>query len=190
MESFVASDFWTELSNTVSGLKSVLELDYTDEHAKDVVDESNALTEVITDVPNPDTIIFGSNILLVNDESLITPALKSHLLIIYKQRVDTIFKPLHWPSALRAVRSQQLIPSTNTKALESAIYFTATCSLLDHELDNKAIIVEACQWKAERALIEAGLLTNTSMMVLQAFVIYLVSHITRDSQFLDSVLNL
>ena len=103
------------------------------------------------------------------------PGLPERLLTVYKQRVDPIFKPLHWPSALRISSSQECKQCPDAKALGCAIYFTAACSLFDHELDDRVMVVEQSQRAAEQAFEQAGLLTTMSVIVLQAFVIYLVS---------------
>lgn len=103
-----------------------------------------------------------------------SPELNEWLLTVYKDRVDPIFKPLHWPTAISQIRSQIESPSNEIAALECAIHFTATCALFESERDQRGISVESLLQDTESALVRAGLLTTTSTILLQAFVIYLV----------------
>jgi len=101
------------------------------------------------------------------------------LLDVYHERVHALFKVLHWPSTLALLDTSKDSDDIKLRALKSAIYFTSVCSLLDHELEGRRVILSQYRQRAEEAFIDAGLLTTTSLMVLQAFVIYLVSTETR-----------
>lgn len=96
------------------------------------------------------------------------------LLNVYHERIHALFNVLHWPSTL-ALFNASNEEDVKIRALKSAILFTSVCSLLDHELEGRRAILSQYRQRAEEAFIDAGLLTTTSLMVLQAFVVYLVS---------------
>ncbi|KAF2717959.1 hypothetical protein K431DRAFT_297353 [Polychaeton citri CBS 116435] len=174
VEAFIAPAFWTELSDAVAGLKDVLEHPETSEEA----DGTSTFDPGTASAANPHAIIFGSDLSILSDNLVPPPKLKVRLLSVYEDRVDAIFKLLHWPSTLSTVRPksssrQDTRLPVDARALESAIYFTATCSLFDHELDQRTRFLKHFQKTTEQTLSEAGLLATTSLVVLQAFVIYL-----------------
>lgn len=187
MESFVAGDFWADLSSAVAGLKEVLEhpdavedsVGDVEEDLADSVDTTLQHQHLFNGSSGSHRLLFGqggSSKAACN----LSPSLKDWLLNVYKERVDCLFKPLHWHSTLFAIqhqssRLQDEKSSIDAKALENAIYFTSTCSLFDHELDGRQTLVEQLRRATEDALVESDLLTTTSLVVLQAFVVYLVS---------------
>lgn len=70
--------------------------------------------------------------------------------------------------------------ATVTAVLESAIYFLAICSLAQDDcerlqLGDRFALMDSFRKITEMLLAKAGLLTTTSLTVLQAFVLYLVS---------------
>lgn len=141
---------------------------------------SSSLMSPSTATPaDPNVILFGPKIpfTYVNP----TQEMKERFLNVYQARIDTIFKVTHWPSTSSLIRFHDQSDcdpkplAANVKALASAVYFTATCSLMDHELDSRQAIVEQYRQTAEDAFVHAGLLTTKSFITLQAFVIYLVS---------------
>lgn len=104
-----------------------------------------------------------------------TSEMNEFLLNVYHERVHALFNVLHWPSTLASFKVSNEKEDVKARALKSAIFFTSVCSLLDHELEGRRAILDQYRQRAEEAFIDAGLLTTTSFMVLQAFVIYLVS---------------
>lgn len=129
--------------------------------------------------------------LLFNHPSTISePELSSDmtfmLLTIYQQRVDCVFKVLDWPAAAEMIRKNQiqdpaLVQNTLSEiALEHSIYFTALCTLSDEECEkmlscSKVRLLRKLRALVETSMSEAGLLLHPDLIVLQAFVIYLVS---------------
>lgn len=105
----------------------------------------------------------------------LSSVLKDRLLSVYKDRVDCLFKPLHWPSTISAIRQQGVARNAVSHALEYSLYFTSACTLFNHELDQRQSIVENLRRQCENSLVRAGLVTTTSFTLLQAFVVYLVS---------------
>jgi hypothetical protein len=106
------------------------------------------------------------------------------LLYLYRQRVDCLYKILHWPTVLADIarlqsEAQDLYKPTPIKALELSIYFMSLCSMTNDEawnlgLGDRTVLIEQYRDATEKALSEAGLLQQPNMTVLQAFVIYLV----------------
>lgn len=112
-----------------------------------------------------------------------TAEMATRLLAVYRERVDPIYKILHWPDVHSFLNTHYSAPSLELspdhRALESAMHFTALCTLVDGEVDGRAILVEQYRVAAEWSLVQAGLLSTRSLVTLQAFVIYLVSNILR-----------
>ncbi len=106
------------------------------------------------------------------------------LLHLYRQRVDCLYKILHWPTTLADItrvqsQAQDSSKPTPIRALELSIYFTSLCSITNDEarnlgLGDRAGLIEQYRDSTERALSEAGLLQQPNVTLLQAFVIYLV----------------
>lgn len=106
------------------------------------------------------------------------------LLDLYKQRVDCLYKILHWPTTLRDIESSHSGPenvtqSTSIQALEFAIYFMALCSITDDEaaqldLNSRPALIQKYRVATEFSISEANLIRAPDLTVLQAFVIYLV----------------
>ncbi|KAF2171008.1 hypothetical protein M409DRAFT_51243 [Zasmidium cellare ATCC 36951] len=180
VDAFVAPGFWADLSGAVAGLKEVLEYpDIYDEDDRETDESSPNQAKSTPD--DSDGALDAHRLLFASGSSAETtldlpPALKGHLLSVYKDRVDCLFKPLHWPSTLLIILNQQNCQDNATKkeshALESAIYFTSACTLFDHELNGRRSIVEKLRRECEDALVTAGHITTTSFMLLQAFVVY------------------
>jgi hypothetical protein len=105
----------------------------------------------------------------------VTSKMNDFLLNVYHERVHALFNVLHWPSTVALFNVSNKKEDVKLRALKSAIFFTSVCSLLDHELEGRRAILDQYRQRAEEAFVDAGLLTTTSFMVLQAFVIYLVS---------------
>lgn len=106
------------------------------------------------------------------------------LLYLYRQRVDCLYKILHWPTVLADIarlqtEAQDRHKLTAVGALELSICFTSLCSITDDEARNlglggRAGLIEQYRDATETALSEAGLLQQPNVTLLQAFVIYLV----------------
>ncbi|KAF2479296.1 hypothetical protein BDY17DRAFT_53780 [Neohortaea acidophila] len=169
IESFIASDFWVELSDAVAGLRHVLEDDVDGE----LGGEGDSTPASATISPDASSLLLGTGPHIARLNEGPGPETRDWLMAVYKERVDVIFKPLHWPTVLLQILSVKGQRSLEIEALESAILFTAACSLFKHELRGTDVSVEYLLQRVEAALVEVGLLTTTSILVLQAFVIYL-----------------
>jgi hypothetical protein len=170
---------------SVAGLRSVLEDTDSLEHTTDVQSpwllsqQPKSLNPAINGKSGepifcgPNKMLFGSS---GEGDSIGTPpAMDYSLLDVYHKRVHALFPVFHWPSTLALLETANDPQNTNLKALRSAIYYTGVCSLMDFELEGRRSILNQYRQRAEQAFINAELLTTTSLIVLQAFVIYLVS---------------
>lgn len=101
----------------------------------------------------------------------------------YLHRVDPLTKIIHTPSMqMEVAKAVQDLHSLNgeTIALLFAIYTAAVTSLAEDECirsfgQQKSILLPQYAAATQQALAAAGLMRNTSMLVLQAFAIHLVS---------------
>lgn len=179
MESFVAPNFWSELSSAVAGLKEVLESPdsavFMDDSNSSPSDKQPSLPEhESSSDPHGYPVLFPS---LAVEAQNVDREMQPFLMETYKQRVDTIFKVLHWPTASKLLQSSSMDQcgiSPGARALQNAVFFTATCSLFDHEIANRQDLLDNYRRATEAALTAADLLTTSSLETLQAFVIYLV----------------
>jgi hypothetical protein len=165
---------------SVAGLRSVLEDTDPSDRTNDIqssqqlespdFDTHDKSGEPVSCGPNK--MLFGSSGKGYSIET--PPEMDYSLLDVYHKRVHALFPVLHWPSILALLETADDPQSTNLMALRSAIHFTGVCSLMDYELEGRRNILGQYRQRAEQAFIDAELLTTTSLMVLQAFVIYLV----------------
>ena len=103
---------------------------------------------------------------------------------LYRQRVDCLYKILHWPTVLADVRrlhdnALDACKSTSIIALELSICFMAMCSITQCEaeelgLGDRDCLVEQYRDATEKAISQADLFRQPTVPVLQALVIYLV----------------
>lgn len=172
-------------SPQANGIREILEEFDTEDSPSDLA--SNSPMSSTEPVSSSGVLLFGQgNPSLVLDPSqLITSEMRSVLLPIYKTRVDCIVKVLHWPSVLAAIDKKDtgLLQSryelNKIQALESAICYTAVCSMTDEECDillhgKKGLLRDQLRSFAEVSISNTNFLDKPDFTVLQAFLIYLV----------------
>jgi hypothetical protein len=180
--SFVAPDFWTVLSQEVHGLREILE-----ESGEDDEEEIS-----ISSVPEKVPAMLGTGMALFpyfdhgvkKTTPVIAPEMRTKLLQIYRTRVDSVYKILHWPTVLLMIgasheRNAGTFPILSVQVLEHSIYFMAICSLATDESEDMGFAERLDMLQNYRSAIEgmlakSGLLHCPDLAVLQAFVIYLV----------------
>ena len=110
---------------------------------------------------------------------------------IFAQNVDPIVKILHLPSVKDNIFTAYDSLDNLGKPIESlifAVFFAAVTSMTPNDCreilgeDKKELLVRY-RFAAEQALERAGLLTTQEVMVLQAFVIFLVSLSSRSLRY-------
>lgn len=127
--------------------------------------------------------IFGYSSLKVDLKSLHpSPSQIFILWEVFKENVDPIVRILHRPTAknilLDAASSVEKI-SKPAEALLFAIYFGAVVSLTEGQCrqlldEDKAHLIKKYRFATEQALARADFLNSSSLMILQAFVFFLV----------------
>lgn len=103
---------------------------------------------------------------------------------IYVDRVDPLVKPVHiptlWTTLTSGLKNPYDVPK-NDEALIFAFYLITIYSLEEHEChslfgDEKSIIFARYRVAARQSLMNAGFLKTSSILTLQAFMMFIVSH--------------
>lgn len=185
----IAPTFWTELSDAVSGLRDALEeTKLDDESTPESLNDQHSKSDAASSEAEVRRFSGSGAVLFANmsaDPSTKTldwlpPATKTFLITTYRDRVDPIIKPTHWPTVAMTIGFGMELVSTarlghGPRALEAAICLHAACILSEEELNGRDAILSRCRLAAEQCLNEAGLLSTMDFTVLQAFAIYVVS---------------
>jgi hypothetical protein len=181
--SFVAPEFWKALSEEVYGLRETLE---------DSADEEEVNDRPLDDVTKPISTSVRMGAILFQHISLNEKAsvptlsldVRTTLLHIYQSRVDTVYKILHWPTTLVTIKqrhcSSEVAPSSlSSHVLEMAIYFLAACTITNPEAETMGLgdrfsLLQGFRSAVEGLFVRSNLLQSPDLVLLQAFVIYLV----------------
>ncbi|GAB7365685.1 hypothetical protein MBLNU230_g7025t1 [Neophaeotheca triangularis] len=173
LNSYVASAFWQDLSTEVAGLRGVLE----DPESEEISDHPERTGH--DDSPPNDANLGTTRILFGTRPTAYTvrPAndMRRTLLAIFRDRVDSIFKVVHWPTICDMFGAETVSSLTPAQeALESCIYFTASCALTEDDFSEHYLLTSQYREVAEASLTKAGLLISQDLTVLQAFAIFIV----------------
>lgn len=174
---YISSSFWASLDEEVDDLKSLL---------MDMPDDSKMWR-------TPNSLDFGTTnqsfIFGVGTHqpplSGLHPASQHGLLYwrLFKTNCDSLIKVLHIPTTepiiLHAMQQRTGIPK-GLEALMFSIYFTAVESLPEDECwetfgSSKSDLIDTYKFATEQALARAKFLETDELIVLQAFVIFLMS---------------
>jgi hypothetical protein len=186
--SFVAPDFWTALSHEIHGLRQILE-DSGEEDEEEIL--INSVPEQVPTTLSTGSVLFPY---VAHHSKRATPVITSEmrttLLQIYRTRVDSVYKILHWPTVSSMIEASHKAttvtsPTPSVQVLEHSIYFMAICSLTTDEakdmgLGDKLDKLQTYRSVMEGLLADSGLMQSPCLTVLQAFVIYLVRTSTVD----------
>jgi len=127
--------------------------------------------------------IFGYSSLMVNLKQMHpTPSQVFILWEVFKDNVDPVVRILHRPTATKILMNASSNVDGLSKPAEAllfAIYFASVISLDDQQCmellkDSRHALVNRFRFAAEQALARAGFLSSSSLMVLQAFVFFLI----------------
>ncbi|PVH93292.1 hypothetical protein DM02DRAFT_619357 [Periconia macrospinosa] len=171
---YVNSSFWASLNNEVEDLKSILVENSDDEETQDSPD---------TTPPQNTGFMFGyssSNV----DMLALHPPLKQGIELwgLYRANVDPLVKVLHNPTFeliyLQAIAQPDKI-SKSLEPLVFAIYYAAVTSVpREHSLlkwgEERDTLLSRYRFGLEQALARANFLINDEMVILQAFIIFMV----------------
>lgn len=186
----LAKDFWSNLTEAVQDLCDVVEIDDAEAGQYEVPGQYTIAEGVesyaaasISSVPGDQPNGSPSSLLLLRsgnplDQALFTrEALGFDLLSVYQHRFDAVFKVLHWPTARALIERSRQETSHSTSSgriLEAAVFFAAACTLKPHEAKDKENLLRTTRGRVESCLASADFVVTTNLVVLQAFVIYLV----------------
>jgi hypothetical protein len=175
------SDFWSALSQEISGLRDTLD---------GSIDEGESPELELEPVNEGLATDFGALLFShsLNDfhEPLyhLNAENRAKLLRLYGERVNCMYNVFHWPSTLKRIqKAEEPAASPRTlshQALEYAIYLVTLCTISDDEaekmsLNSRADLLQQYKDATEHALSKADVMRHPDMTGLQAFVIYLVS---------------
>jgi len=183
IDDFVAPAFWNALSEEIHGLREALEAE--DSEGEEEIREAEPWTEQTRKTSSTKAILFHGSYDGTDHTPPCPPLnIRTTLLDLYRYRVDSVYKILHWPTVLSIIeanhaRSTQHPPLLAARVLEYAIYFMALCTITDEEADTigSGVRLETrrqYQTTVEDLLVESDLLQHPDLVILQAFVIYLV----------------
>lgn len=171
---YVNSSFWANLSTEVEDLKGIL-----NEASDD--DDDNSPTQASSQSGNGWVFSFSSQ----NVDLLSLHPIPVQLEIywdIYKENVDPLVKVLHIPSlepTVLAAASHLANLSKSFEALMFAIYYGAATSLSPEDCliklgEERSVLLARYKFAIEQALARANFLVTEELVVLQAFVIFLI----------------
>jgi len=175
---YVNSSFWANLSNEVEDLKGIL-----NDESDDDDDQSSPSAQMLQSAGSSQGWIFGFSSQMTNLLPLHPPSTQIKLYwTIYKERVDPLCKVLHVPTIEPTVLSAASHLGNLAKGFESlifAIYYGAVTSLSAEECmsmlgEDRDALLARYRFAIEQALAHASFLTTEEIVVLQAFVIYML----------------
>lgn len=173
---YVNNSFWASLSNEVEDLKGILN------QSSDEDDVGSPGSN-----PNPGTVhqgwLFGyssQSIDMLNLHPL--PSQIELYWELYKDRVDPLVKVLHIPTLEPTVLSAASRLSNLSKGFEAllfTIYYGTVTSLNAEDClsklgEERSVLLARYRFAVEQALARTNFLTSEEMIVLQAFVIFLI----------------
>ncbi|KAI1424524.1 fungal-specific transcription factor domain-containing protein [Xylaria sp. FL1777] len=181
---YVNNAFWSKITEEIEALRSE-----TQRLTDDSSDSSGDEDSPIAADPQSDRhidhhgFIFGYSSSNVDLRSL--HPLPSQMLFywqVYMENVDPIIKLLHVPAMTKIVKELRSDMSTMTPGIEAlmfAIYFAAITSMeYDEVITNfgaeKQQLIARYRFATEQALAKANCVTSSELVVLQAFVLFLI----------------
>ncbi|KAF2718020.1 hypothetical protein K431DRAFT_288068 [Polychaeton citri CBS 116435] len=191
---YVASDFWSTLSNEVQAIKDVLDdephaSDGEASHQEDHPPPSNlhSMGGASTNAQDYDLIICPPGLIYLMPGALSepTPSMSLDLFNVFCENVELIFKVFHAPS-LRAflVRNEPYLGNSPdapcNRALKACIWFSALISISDLECQQRyglprAQLLQQYRKLADVMLAQADLINTTEIATMQGFIMYLAT---------------
>ncbi|KAI0410187.1 fungal-specific transcription factor domain-containing protein [Xylaria palmicola] len=181
---YFSNAFWAKITDEIMALRSETQR-LTDESSDSSDDEASPVAA------NPQAdqhidhhgFIFGYSSSNIDLRSL--HPLPSQMLFywqVYMENVDPIIKLLHVPAMTKVVKELRSDMSTVTPGVEAlmfAIYFAAITSMEPDEVmtnfgAEKPELVARYRFATEQALAKANCITTSELVVLQAFVLFLI----------------
>ncbi|KAI1366238.1 fungal-specific transcription factor domain-containing protein [Xylaria arbuscula] len=181
---YVSNAFWSKITDEIESLRSETQR-LTDDSSDSSGDEDSpvAANPQIDRHHDHHGFIFGYSSSNVDLRSL--HPLPSQMLFywqVYMDNIDPIVKLLHVPTMTKIVKDLRSDMSTMTPGVEAlmfAIYLAAITSMEHDEVvmnfgAEKKTLLARYRFATEQALARAGCVTSSEMVVLQAFVLFLI----------------
>ncbi|KAH9828412.1 C6 zinc finger protein domain-containing protein [Teratosphaeria destructans] len=162
--------FWEQLSGAVDGLREVLESPEEDE-----TDIPAAQLHTTSPTGSPGFCVgMGHRGSMMLTSPHVSAEVREELLHTYADRIDPIYKAVHWPSVRTHLRTSTFdARSPSMQALELSICFIAVCALGDGDVQDRTELLEHYRTAAQRSIERAGIISNKDLAVLQALTLYL-----------------
>lgn len=176
---YVTNQFWATMGDEIAEMRDFLDAP-SSEGEEDSL-ESPSQTE--SPLSSHQSFLFGYSSANVNLKKLHpSPSQIFILWEVYKENIDPLVRILHRPSVKDILINASSNPDALSKSAEAllfAIYFGAVVSLEPSQCqsllgESKQILVNRFRFATEQALARAGFLNSSSLMVLQAFVFFLI----------------
>ncbi|KAL5430514.1 hypothetical protein PMIN06_012527 [Paraphaeosphaeria minitans] len=171
---YINNSFWASLNNEVEDLKSILIEQSDDEDEPDSEPTFSAQHQGF---------IFGYSSTSVDMLSLHPSPQHARIFWhIYKENVDPLVKVLHIPTFEPVLAEAILNPDKISRSLEPllfAIYYGAVTSMspkecTEHCAEDRNTLLHRYRFGLEQALARANFLFCDEMIILQAFVVFLI----------------
>ncbi|KAF1831379.1 hypothetical protein BDW02DRAFT_505413 [Decorospora gaudefroyi] len=170
---YINNSFWASLNNEVEDLKAILIEPADDEEEEGSPESSN----------NPSAFIFGYSSSIVDMQALHPPEKQAReFWEVYKENVDALVKVLHIPSNEPTIVHAVAHVDKVGKALECllfAIYYGAVTSTTAEDClekwgEDRLTLLNRYRFGLEQALARANFLYCDEIVVLKAFIIYII----------------
>lgn len=178
---YVSNEFWSTLGEEIAEIRNVLDSPSSDEENDPPSPE--AKNDPTHKHAHHQGFIFGYSS-LVYDMSKLHPSPSQIFILweIFKENVDPVLKILHGPTVKNVIMKAAVSASSLTKANESLFYsicFAAVISMTEDQCrslldEDKDKLMQKYRFATEQALARANFLNSSNLMVLQAFVMFLM----------------
>ncbi|KAF2211648.1 hypothetical protein CERZMDRAFT_112381 [Cercospora zeae-maydis SCOH1-5] len=178
---YINNSFWANLSNEVEDLKGILNQSSDDDEVNFTVSPGSSSNQLPPS--NSQAFVFGftsQNIDMLSLHPL--PGQIKDYWDIFKDRVDPLCKICHVPTLEGTILSSAAHLSNLSRGFECllfAIYYGTTTSLVAEDCltmlgEEKSVLLARYRFALQHALARANFLTTEEIVVLQAFVIFLM----------------
>lgn len=178
---YVSNEFWSTLGEEIAEIRNVLDSPSSEE------EEDPPSPEAANDPTHKHAhhqgFLFGYSSLMY-DMSRLHPSPSQIFILweIFKENVDPVLKILHGPTVKNVIMKAAVSASSLTKANESLFYsicFASVVSMTDDQCrsllgDDKDKLMQKYRFATEQALARANFLNSSNLMILQAFVMFLM----------------
>jgi len=189
MQKYLGSSFWQSLSREVEGIADVLDDSEEDEDVTspastlDAANSPRHASQIDLFLSEPDSFLYNPALLHFPDVESATA-----LCDVFIYRFNTIGPILHGPSLRQYLSGQDqylehAADDVGVKALSFAVFYAAIMTLHPEEClaqfnVDKQSALRRYRFACEALLAQADLHRTNELVVLQAFIIYLVSNVT------------